>query len=332
MPAPTISVIIPTFNRLRSLERTLAGLAVQTDLDGAFEVIVVSDGSTDGTDDYLTSGRPPLPVVAATQANGGPATARNHGVALASGPLLVFVDDDTSPDPHLLAAHLARHDHPDDDLVVLGPMNTPPDHQMTPWVAWEQTRLEEQYRDMIEGVYEPTARQFYTGNASVARRHIDAAGGFDPSFRRAEDVELAYRMAAAGVRFVFAAEAIVLHYAERSRSAWLGAAYAYGRNDVLISRDRDQPWLLKAIAREYWTRNRLVRTAARAVLPRRRLAGWVPKALMTAGTATYRAGAARIADAALSGAYNLAYYAGSSEELGSATAFFDLVRSGRTAA
>jgi hypothetical protein len=139
-------------------------------------------------------------------------------------------------------------------------------------------------------------------------------------------------MASAGVRFVFAPEAVVLHYAERSRTAWLSAANAYGRNDVLISRDRDQGWLLQSIAREYWTRNRLVRAAARAVLPRRRLAEWAPKALMTTGTAAYRVGATRTADAALSGAYNLAYYAGSTTELGSSRTFFDLVRSAQEAA
>src|SRR5688572_32983298 len=113
MAPPTISVVIPTFNRVRSLERTLSALARQADPGAPFEVIVVSDGSTDGTDEYLSSGRPPVPVVAASQANAGPATARNHGIAKASGPLILFVDDDTEPDRHLLAAHLARHVHPD---------------------------------------------------------------------------------------------------------------------------------------------------------------------------------------------------------------------------
>ena len=58
--------------------------------------------------------------------------------------------------------------------------------------------LAKQYEAMDRGVYGATARQFYTGNASVARRHVIAAGGFDTSFRRAEDVELAYRLADRG--------------------------------------------------------------------------------------------------------------------------------------
>ena len=81
---PTVSVVIPTYDRLPRLGRVLAGLAAQ-DLDGSFEVVVVDDGSTDGTDEYLRSGAPPLPVVASTQENQGPGAARNRGVDLAAG-------------------------------------------------------------------------------------------------------------------------------------------------------------------------------------------------------------------------------------------------------
>src|SRR6185436_8232798 len=92
-----VSVVIPTFNRRRQLEATLEGLAAQTDLPVAVEVIVVSDGSTDGTDEWLRSGATPLPVVACYQPNSGPAAARNHGIATAEGRLVVFLDDDVVP-------------------------------------------------------------------------------------------------------------------------------------------------------------------------------------------------------------------------------------------
>ena len=81
--SPDVSVVIPTFNRRDQLERTLAGLAAQTGLEHEFEVIVVSDGSTDGTDEWLRSGATPLPVSACYQSNAGPAAARNRGVAAA---------------------------------------------------------------------------------------------------------------------------------------------------------------------------------------------------------------------------------------------------------
>jgi len=65
---------------------------------------------------------------------------------------------------------------------------------MVPWVRWEQEMLMKQYKALLRKDWPATARQFYTGNASVRRSHIVAAGGFDEGFRRAEDVELAYRL------------------------------------------------------------------------------------------------------------------------------------------
>ncbi len=111
-------------------------------------------------------------------------------------------------------------------------------------------------------------RQFYTGNASVARRHVIAAGGFDTAFRRAEDVELAYRLADRGLRFSFDHDAVVLHYADRSFDAWRRMATDYGRNDVIFARDMGRTWLLDSIAREFGDRNTLIRGLTRTCLPR----------------------------------------------------------------
>ena len=133
---------------MQSLARTLAGLAGQDPVDGGVEVVVVSDGSTDGTDEYLASAAVPLPVTALRQANGGPAAARNRGIEEARGTLVLFVDDDVVPAPDLIAAHVAAHDHPDDDLVVVGPMNTPENVELSPWVQWEQDMLYKQYEAM----------------------------------------------------------------------------------------------------------------------------------------------------------------------------------------
>ena len=63
-------------------------------------------------------------------------------------------------------------------------------------------------------------RQFFTGNASLRRDSFLATGGFDPSFHRAEDVELGYRLAALGIQFIFEPSARVWHYPVRSFAAW----------------------------------------------------------------------------------------------------------------
>jgi GT2 family glycosyltransferase len=324
MPAPTVSVVMPTFNRVGQLRAALEGLADQHGLDDPLEVIVVSDGSTDGTDEYLSSPAVPLPVLAFKQPNAGPAAARNRGLEGATGQLILFVDDDTVAAPDLVAAHLRRHEGPDDDLVVIGPMLTPDDYELSPWVQWEQDMLMKQYEAMRAGEYEATARQFYTGNASVARNHLRAAGGFDPTFRRAEDVELAYRLADRGLRFAFDPTAVVHHYAERSFESWLSAAYAYGRNDVVFGRDQGRTWLLESIAEEFHGRNPLVRGVARMCLPRPRLGGVVSNAMSTTARATGWAHVDPLARPLFSAVYNLAYYRGMADELGGAGPLFAL--------
>ena len=314
--AADVSIVIPTFNRRRALERTLAGLAAQTPIDHEFEVIVVSDGSTDGTDDWLRSGATPLPVSAHFQQNSGPASARNRGVAAAEGTLVLFLDDDVVPAADLIAAHLRHHADLDDDVVVIGPMRTPDDCVLSPWVRWEQRTLYRQYDALLRGEWEATPRQFYTANASVSRRHLEEAGGFNPSFRRAEDVELAYRLADAGVSFAFAPDAVVLHYAERSFESWRTNASAYGRNDVRFGRDHGQPWLLAAVFREFHSRNPLVRALVRVSLEHPRVAQPLASALAVTARAMSRTGPDRVSDAALSALYNLEYYRGMAAELG----------------
>lgn len=310
---PDISVVIPTYNRLPRLRRVLAALADQTVPDSALEVIVVSDGSTDGTDGYLASGQAPIDVRVVRQPNRGPAAARNAGVRVAAGDVVLFLDDDVVPTPSVVQRHLDAHRRHGGDVVVLGPMLTPPDHEMSPWVAYEQAMLDKQYDAMRSGQWEPTPRQFYTGNASVGRRHVVACGGFDETFTRAEDVELAYRLNTRGLRFLFDPEAVGLHYAERSYASWRRTAYLYGRNDVVFATERQQDWLLDAMRLEFAQHHRLIRWVARLTLDRplrhRLLTGWCE---MIA-----RAVSGRGARAALSAVFNLTYYQGVADELGS---------------
>ncbi len=315
---PAVSVVIPTFNRLDQLRRTLEGLAAQSGLSDAPQVVVVSDGSTDGTDEFLASPGVPLPVTAVRQVNQGPAAARNHGVGVATGDIIVFLDDDVVPAPDLIAAHLRHHAAAGDDgSVVIGPMVTPDGTPLSPWVRWEQDMLYKQYDAMDRGEYGATARQFYTANASVYRRQLLDAGGFDESFRRAEDVELAYRLADRGLRFTFARDAVVWHHAERSFAVWLDIARQYGRNDVIFGRDLGQQWLLDAIAAEFGGRHRLVRALTTACIPRPRLRRVVMASLRLTARATAAAGLRPLTRQALSALYNLAYYGGMADELGS---------------
>jgi GT2 family glycosyltransferase len=281
----------------------------------AYEVIVISDGSTDGTDAYLTALHSSMRLRWFPQSNRGPAGARNAGIGKADGEFVVFIDDDLVPEPQLLEEHARSHHEADRDVVVLGPLLTPDGFEMAPWVRWEQEMLMKQYRALLRGDWTATARQFYTGNASLRRSHILAAGGFDEGFRRAEDVELAYRLADKGLDFVFNFQAAGMHFAERSFGAWLDAAYMYGRNDVIFARDRNQKWLLSAIRQEFQERHGMIRALVRACQGRSRLTWAASMALKLAADAATLLRYGEVERKAYSGLFNLQYYDGLSNEL-----------------
>ena len=312
---PYLSVVVPTYNRLGRLRHVITALEQQAYPSDAYEVIVISDGSTDGTDAYLEELRSTMRLRWFPQANRGPAAARNAGVQKAGGEFIVFIDDDVVPEPQLLGEHARSHHEAGQDVVVLGPMLTPEGFEMAPWVRWEQEMLMKQYRALLRGDWPATARQFYTGNASLRRNHILSAGGFDEGFRRGEDVELAYRLANKGLGFVFNFQAVGMHFAERSFRAWLDAAYTYGHNDVIFARDRNQKWLLSAIRQEFRDRHFLIQSLVRKCRGRPWLTWIASSALKHTADAATLLRASDIERRAYSGLFNLQYYNGLFNEL-----------------
>src|SRR5947209_4843962 len=139
MTTPRLSVIIPTYNRRPILERCLGALARQTVGSEAFEVIVVDDGSSDGTLAALAEWARALPYVLRPEAqeNQGPAAARNRGLAAARAPWVLFLGDDILATPALIEQHLVWHAHdPGDELAVLGFITWDPALRITPLMRW----------------------------------------------------------------------------------------------------------------------------------------------------------------------------------------------------
>ncbi len=210
---PEISVVIPTHNRLEVLPEVLAALEAQ---EGApsFEVVVVDDGSHDGTTEWLRARRGPLPLRVLTQENAGPAAARNTGVAVAAGRWVAFLGDDTVPERGWLAAHREAHRKRGDDLhtAVLGYTGWHPRMRLTPFLRYiNEHGLQFGYA-LIRDREDVPFNFFYTSNVSLARDLL-LAEPFDLSFPYAawEDVEVAYRMKRRGLRMVYAPAAIVAH-------------------------------------------------------------------------------------------------------------------------
>jgi glycosyltransferase involved in cell wall biosynthesis/peptidoglycan/xylan/chitin deacetylase (PgdA/CDA1 family) len=201
-----ISVIVPTYNRRHSLSRVLDTLLEQTFPRDDYEIVVVDDGSTDGTAQLL-AGMPAdgrLGVV--ERFNGGPGAARNSGIAVARGELLLFVDDDCLCDPRLLAEHDAAH-REGAPTMVLGPvLDAPPD---TPGIVSD---LNQRFadanwaRNVSDG---PGFRDaMLCANSSVPRRLLEKVGPFDERFQRLEDVDLGLRLWDEGVRVKFSLAAV----------------------------------------------------------------------------------------------------------------------------
>jgi GT2 family glycosyltransferase len=255
------------------------------------------------------------------QANLGPAQARNRGVTQARGTIIVFLDDDVVPAPQWLAEHRRLQFASAGPLVVLGPMLPPGDFHLSPWVRWSQDRLGEQYAAMAQGRWKPTARQFYTGNASLPRALV-LTNQFDPNFRRAEDVELAYRLAARGAQFVFNPEAIGYHYEVRSFAAWLAVAHAYGRSDVAFTFQKGQAWLLPTIMRELRGRPLATRAVAWLCLDRPRLRRWLTLLMRPLAWLGDRLNWSALHRLACSSLFNLYHYQGIADGLGGRAQFY----------
>jgi glycosyltransferase involved in cell wall biosynthesis len=208
-----ISVVVPTHNRCGVLLRVLAGFERQTLPAARFEVIVVDDGSSDGTpaqvEAYAAGAAYPLTLL--RQPNQGPAAARNQGLARARGEVIVFVDDDCVPHPELLARHAAAHETR--GLAVIGRITWHPDLPATPFMRYAEPNMFFPYQ-AIAVPFDATFICFYTGNASVDAASARAAGGFDPDFPRAgyEDIDFGYRLRRHGVRITFEPAALVYHY------------------------------------------------------------------------------------------------------------------------
>lgn len=201
------SIIIPTYNRPAQLAACLKALEA-LDYPGAFEVIVVDDGSP-----VPPTYQGPLNVVLLTQPHAGPAAARNAGAAHARGKFLAFTDDDCAPAPDWLAK-LAAEAGP--YMVGGRTVNTLPDN---PCSTTSQLLIDYLYQYYNAG----PARFFTSNNFAMPAELFHKLGGFDTGLTRAagEDRDLCDRWLRAGYGMTYVPAAIVHHaHALTLRKFW----------------------------------------------------------------------------------------------------------------
>jgi glycosyltransferase involved in cell wall biosynthesis len=216
-----ISVIIPTYNRKKTLLRTLEAYKRQSAGGEILEVVVVDDGSTDGTGEATAQAAlgSPFPIRYLRQDNHGQGLARNLGIRSADGELVLLGDDDIIPTPTLVAEHAAWHrKHPSPSVAVLGYVAWSPELKPTPFMEWlALDGILFDYGHLSPGC---TAgfMYFYSCNISLKRRFLLDQGMFDEDFHTYgyEDSELGYRLMQRGLRLLYNPAAIGHHYKRMS--------------------------------------------------------------------------------------------------------------------
>ena len=223
------SIVIPARDAEGLIGRCLAALERQSVPRARYEVIVVDDGSADGTAEVARS----FPGVRVLHQTGrGPAAARTRGARAGRGEIVVFTDADCEPTRGWLAALLA----PFEDPTVVGTKGTYLTRQRALTARFTQLEYEDKYDRMrrFESI------DFIDTYAAAFRRTAFLeAGGYDESFPvpSAEDVDLSYRLAAAGHRMLFAPAAAVYHRHPERPGVYLRRKYRYAH------------WRVKAVAK-----------------------------------------------------------------------------------
>lgn len=212
-----LSVIIPTHNRAEILKTCLTRLENQDGVE--FEVIVVDDGSTDHTEQVMREHvRTHENVAYIKQSASHQGVARNRGVMLAKGEVIVFIGDDIFVEPGFLKAHHDRHAEYDaEEVVVLGFSTWDPALKINPYMRFlESSGWQFGYQFLQPGFIEKKEpyKFFYTSNISMKREFFNREK-FDEDFTFYgwEDIELGYRLwKKHGMKMYYEPEAKALHH------------------------------------------------------------------------------------------------------------------------
>jgi glycosyltransferase involved in cell wall biosynthesis len=253
------SAVICTLNRRAPLLHAVRSLMRQTFPRDEYEVIVVDNGSTDGSREAIERAMEAAANLRyVCEPRTGLSLARNRGIREARGRVVAFLDDDAEAAPHWLASLWAVYAADADVGGVGGPVFLRWPHGRP---AWLPAGFDHRFSAKDEG----TARKVLTfpsflfgTNMSVRRDLLIRLGGFSPRLGRVggglvghEERELFARLDRHGVKIVYEPAAVVLHHISPDRcSPWwlLRRAFAAGRSSVLFDQH------VRAMSRTYWLR------------------------------------------------------------------------------
>lgn len=195
-----ISVVIPTYNRLPILTKALDALEHQT-WQGSYEIVVVDDGSTDATIQFLLTQPERFPHVRLIEQNHkGPAAARNLGVRESLGEIIIFIDSDLVVTDVFLAEHLKTLGSAANQAFTYGRVVNTANFEHPTSEPFKVTDYSLAY--------------FATGNVAIGKHWLLEAGLFDEGFSLYgwEDLELGVRLKKLGLQLLKCPEAVGYHW------------------------------------------------------------------------------------------------------------------------
>jgi glycosyltransferase involved in cell wall biosynthesis len=225
VPAPMVSVVVPVLDGGDNFARCLAALTASPP-SPAWELIVVDDGSVDGSPDRarVAGAR----VLHTPGARSGPGVARNLGAGVARGEIVFFLDADVLVTPHIIAQVVAAFREEPTLAALFGSYDAGP----------AATNFLSQYKNLFHHYVHQTswseATTFWSGCGAIRRSVFLELGGFDPAYKRPsiEDIELGYRLTRAGYSVRLCHDIQVTHL-----KRW--TARSLVMTDI---RDRGIPW------------------------------------------------------------------------------------------
>lgn len=227
MTLPTVSVVMATYRRRERLPRVLDALLTDPDLT---ELVVVVDGSPDGSLDYLRRRAETDPrVVPIWQENGGASRAQQTGVEHATGDVVLMFDDDQIAGPALAGGHARRH-MGQSRLVVVGYVPPPEPGPNATFVEREYAKAYAYDCDRwLRGA--SVLDQLWGGNLSIRREDMLRIGWANPEFphRYHYDWEFGLRCIADGMDAIYDPALSALHEYERTSRDFAAEAREQGR-------------------------------------------------------------------------------------------------------
>jgi GT2 family glycosyltransferase len=256
---PAVSVLIPSHQRREALRRALLSLAEQSADPSGYEVIVSIDGSTDGSEEMAASLEVPYELRVTTGPARGRAAACNSGLALTRGEVLIVLDDDMRAGEGFVERHRSHHPAGSRRCVV-GAAPIELDRASPHAARHARTKFNAHLERLAQPGHEFTARDFYSGNASLRTEVLREAGGFSESFAvyGNEDVDLSLRLRERGIEIRYDPEALAVQSYDKDLWALAADTTQKGHTAVILARahpaafgelkladpwEGSQPWL-----------------------------------------------------------------------------------------